>query len=224
MESPNVKPTRGRPPRQAEKHVVNHLLESTERLLQNRSYLDLTEQDIASAAGVNRTMIHYYFGDKEGLLFDLLVATGEAVREKLKAFDTLDLTKPAITRRIVEILVDAWYDKPWVTRIMLVELTRTGSTLAQRYKKKYGSQGLGLSYLRPVVGRLVALGVYDARTNVDFGAMAFYSVVTAPLMLAPFSDGFGMMLDSFKKDAWIDYLAVMFDRQLRSLSSNAMAQ
>jgi AcrR family transcriptional regulator len=43
------------------------ILDAASRLIASKGYAATTVRDIASAAGLNLAMIHYYFGNKEGL-------------------------------------------------------------------------------------------------------------------------------------------------------------
>jgi AcrR family transcriptional regulator len=68
---------RGRPPRRLESPDVRAaLVEAARRLFAGRGFHEVGTREIARAAGVNPAMIHYYFGDKEGLYKEML---GEAI-------------------------------------------------------------------------------------------------------------------------------------------------
>lgn len=50
-----------------------HVLESTLKLLEKRSFMDLGMRDIAAAAGVSPAAIYRYFGNREELLVEALI-------------------------------------------------------------------------------------------------------------------------------------------------------
>lgn len=207
--------TRGRPRNKAQKPVHERLLEATELLLRDHTHFELTERKIVTAAGTKDAMIHYYFGDKDGLLFDVIVRYYDDVMARLKALDTLDPALDHITYDIFRILIDAYYARPWITRMALSEFARGRSAIKEAFMKKYGTQGQGLVRVRRLMEHLIECGVYDRKTNAAYASLSMYSMILSPLFLAPFSEGTGFELDQRKKDEWIDHVATLFDRQFR---------
>lgn len=215
-DSPISKKIRGRPPISTKSQVMQRLLEATERLLREQNHLDLTERKIAAAAGTNEAMIHYYFGSKDGLLFELIARQSDEVLEKLKALDTINPVPQSVTRHIFKTFIDAYYAKPWIGKIMVSELARSGSTIKGLFLKRYGAHGMGLVHLRHLLSRLIDSGVYDSRINAEYAALSMFYILSAPLMLASLSGDIDVVLDNFKKDSWIDHVTDLFDRQLRT--------
>ena len=213
---PIAKPARGRPRSADKRQVVQQLLDVTEVMLRETSHFDLTERKIAAAAQTNEAMIHYYFGGKDGLVFALILRYYEEISGKLAALESIDTASKNVIRDVFRILINAYYDKPWMARIVVSEFARGRSAIKDFYMEKFGPQGLGLARLKGVLQRLVECGVCNPRTNVDFVALGMYSMITAPFLLTPFSGDANFELSEIKKDDWIDYVADLFGRQLRA--------
>lgn len=214
-DQPTSKRTRGRPRSDTKGQVIEKLLEATELFLRDNSHFDLTERKIASVAGVNDAMINYYFGGKDKLLFEIITHQMNELERKLRVLDTIKLESKSITRDIFKILINTYYDKPWIAKFAVSEFGRRGSAINALYVKKYGAQGSGLVYFRRVISRLIEVGIYDRRINVEYAAKSMLFIVIGPLNFPQVSDDSSIAFDEFRKDSWIDYIADMFDCQFR---------
>jgi AcrR family transcriptional regulator len=214
-EWPVPKPIRGRPRKDARRQVVERLLQAAELLLQELNHVDLTERKIAAAAETSEAMIHYYFGDKDGLLFAVIVRYYDDVSDRLKALDMIDPAAKTITRDIFNIMMNAYYHKPWIARIMVAEFARGRSAIKAAYMKKFGPQGFGLIRLQQAFDRLIECGVYDRRVNATNAALGMFSMITGPIFMAPLYGGSSINLTQPRQEEWIDYVADLFDCQLR---------
>lgn len=214
-----TKRSRGRPPGDAGKQVAQRLLDATELLLRTENIHSLSERKIAALAEVDDRMIHYYFGGKEGLLFSVFTIFCDDFREKLKALDRVDSMSPLVTRHICEILIDAFYAKPWIAKNLCAELTQPGSVIRDCFIKKYGATGSTMSYLQVVFERLIKCGVYDSSLKSSYATLCVYSTISAPFTLTPFKDEGDTALEELKKDEWIDFVADLFDRKFRALET-----
>lgn len=215
VDSPAPKRPRGRPRSATKRQVIDKLLEAAELFLRDHSHVDLTERKIAEAAGVDDAMINYYFGGKDGLLFNVLVHQNNEIEKKLRALDTIDPGSPSVTRNIFEILIDAYYDKPWITKYAASEFTRNGSAFYELFVKKYGTQGIMLVYLRRLINQLMERGIYHRRVNVEYVAKSMLFIVSAPMIFTQRSGDGTPAFEEFTNDCWINHVADMFDCYLR---------
>jgi len=223
MEQPDTpitaKPVRGRPRNAAKLPVVQRLLDASEELLRDHSHVDLTERKIAASAGVDIRMIHYYFGDKDGLIFAVIARYCDTVSDDLARLDAIVPGPANVTRQIYKVLVGAYYAKPWIARILASELAHTHSAIKQFFIGKYGLEGDALFRIRRTFNRMVAAGVYDAGINVAQSAIALFMMSLAPVMIGPLFGISGADVDWFKNDEWLDFIADLFDRKLRGQAS-----
>jgi AcrR family transcriptional regulator len=210
-----AKPARGRPRNAARVPVVQRLLDATEDLLRDHNHVDLTERKIAATAGVDIRMIHYYFGDKDGLIFAVIARYCETASATLATLQSIAAGTESVTRQIYKVLVGAYYAKPWIARILASELAHAHSPIKQFFIHKYGLEGDALARIRQVFGRMVAAGVYDPGIDIAQSAVALFMLSLAPVMVGPLFGFAGAEPDWFKKDAWLDFVADLFDRKLR---------
>lgn len=211
----------GRPKTQDKTQVVTKLLEAAEVLLSEYTHHELTERKIATTAGINEAMIHYYFGGKDGLLFEVMLRYYDGVAERLKALELIDPDSPTVTRDLFKTLMNAYYEKHWITRMIIAEFARGESAFKDLYMKKFGVQGVGLEKLRRTIERLVQCGVYKSSLNPDYIVLSIFSMITGPFITGqfltkPFAGSAGLPPDFLKQDAWIDHVADQLDRQLHA--------
>ena len=214
VESGKSAQARGRPRRVANRQVVDQLMQATEELLRQRSHIDLTEREIAAAAGVTQAMIHYYFIDKDGLLFDVFARHNDEIQDKLKMLQVIDPASKNLHHQIFRILIGAYYAKPWILKIIVSEVMREGSAITEFFKKKYGSERPVLEHLRKLFQRLIDAGVYDKKINISHLAVCIYSIITGPTLLVSVCDATCSLFEQCKSEEWIDYVASLFDRNI----------
>ena len=205
---------RGRPRRLANRQVVDQLMAATEELLRHRSHIDVTEREIATAAGVTQAMIHYYFQDKDGLLFEVFARHNDEIQTKLKSLHAIHPKSKNLHRQIFRILFNAYFAKPWILKIITAEAMREGSMVTEFFKNKYGSERPVLEHLHKLIKRLIDAGVYNNQVNVRHLAIHIFSIIAGPTMLVNVSDASGSLFEQCKNEDWIDYLASLFDRNL----------
>ena len=206
------KSARGRPRNADKRQVVQRLMDVTEEMLRATNHFDLSERKIAGTAGINEAMIHYYFGGKDGLLFALILRYYDEIAERLQALDRIDPKSPHVIREIFRMLIDTYYCKPWLARVVVSEFAKGSSAIKNAYMDKFGPKGLGLARLRAVFERLMAAGVCR-QVDSDYVARGMYSMLIAPFLLAPFAEQ-DFALNSVVHDDWIDYVADLFEHQL----------
>lgn len=188
----------------------------TESLLKQYSHHDLTERQIAEAANVDQKMIHYYFGDKNGLIFDLTSRYTEEVAVSLKKLCEIDPTDKFVTRRFFEILIDSYFEKPWFLRVMASEYPRADSPIMKRFFEKYGSLGNGTICIQKALDRLVKLGVFTDEVDTHLTALTIISLFGASYMRFSLLSNFGLSntVNQRRRREWIEHLADLFGRQL----------
>lgn len=109
------------------------ILDAAEALFARQGFAATTTKQIGAAAGVNPALIHYYFGNKEGLyrallrrLFETIIARGA---RQLAASPPPD----AAVRALVGIQSDTMVEHPSLPRLLARELVDQGMTHAGEY-------------------------------------------------------------------------------------------
>jgi len=141
---------RGRPAQRLKLPDVRQSLLSVARhLFTERGFHEVSTREIALAAGVNPAMIHYYFGDKEGLYRAML----EAVFEQLVAQVGKLATTPGESgpiERILELYATTLVHDPWIPRLMIREVLSDGAPFREEFIERFAGPA---SVLVPTVMR-----------------------------------------------------------------------
>jgi AcrR family transcriptional regulator len=94
------------------------IIEAAERLLAARDPTELTFEDVAEAAGVSRTLVHTYFGDRAGLLAEVYLRASRSLDDDL----TRALQAPGGPLEQLDRVVDAYLraarDEPALWRLL----------------------------------------------------------------------------------------------------------
>jgi AcrR family transcriptional regulator len=114
----------------SEIETSDSILDAAEELFARQGFAATTTKQIGSAAGVNPALIHYYFGNKEGLyrallrrLFESIIARGG---QQLAAKPAPDVA----VRALVGIQSDIMVEHPSFPRLLARELVDHGMTHA----------------------------------------------------------------------------------------------
>lgn len=205
---------RGRPAINASHDIAEIILDAAERLLQKYDCCDLTTKSIAQEANVDKAMIRYYYGNKDGLILEIINRYSAHMAQQLTALEGLDLESPSITHDMFEILIKTNYSKPWITRLLTSELSRGNSSIKATYLKRVGDKGMTLSILEKLLKKLVEKGVYDSSFDITCMTLSIASIATAPIIVSGFYGG-AVDVVKDKREKWIDYLSDLFDHKLR---------
>ena len=130
----------GRPARRDEDGggVREALLDAARSLFARRDYPAVSIREIAAEAGVTPAMVHYYFGDKQGLFDAMLEATFGRVLEHAR--------RAAAERRsdglagLLEILVETIGNQPWLPPLVLREVFSEDGRMRDRFIEMYAGQ------------------------------------------------------------------------------------
>ena len=84
----------------------NHIKETAKKMFFKEGRYDATTQDIADAAGVNRTLLHYYFRSRDILLEKVLLEGQIEFKQKMSE----KLVKEESFRERISRFIDAWME------------------------------------------------------------------------------------------------------------------
>lgn len=76
----------GRPPKNANLNIRERLFDAAKELFGKYDYATVSTRRIAEKANTTPAMIRYYFGNKEGLHYEVILETGKKIHELLQNF------------------------------------------------------------------------------------------------------------------------------------------
>jgi TetR/AcrR family transcriptional regulator len=107
------------------------ILAAAEELFAARGFAGTTVRDIAQSAGVNPAMIHYYFGNKEGLYRAIIESAASTVRSLLITATSGAETLEEILTRFVGGYASYIFSHTNLARVLHRELLAGGAYLKQ---------------------------------------------------------------------------------------------
>ena len=136
------------------------LLEAAKRVLRQRGYAGLSTRDVAEAAGVPLSQIHYHFGSKQGMILALFEHLNSQLLDRQhalfndaslklseqwdRACDYLDEDiASGYVRVLQELIAASWADAPVakVIRAGIMGWIELLAELARRAARKFGGLG-----------------------------------------------------------------------------------
>lgn len=186
----------GRPGGAAHTDAVRaELLRAARELFSARDFAAVSVRDIARAAHVNPAMVHYHFGDKQGLYRAMLEETLAPLFARIQeAFARQDAALAAPIPEILQKVMTTMARNPWVPRLLVREVLTDGGRFRDVFVREFAPRG---------VGRLPALLERERaqrRLRADFdptlGALSLVSLVLFPFLTLPVAEAvFGVHAD-----------------------------
>ncbi len=121
---------------QRDSSTEQHIKETAKRIFFSEGKLHATTQDIADAAGVNRTLLNYYFRSRD-ILFEQ-VAT-EARAEMSADLDTVFAAKLEFkdkVQQLINVFMDQAMKFPYREMYIVTELNRTEKSVPEEKKTR----------------------------------------------------------------------------------------
>ncbi|MDB5985188.1 MAG: TetR/AcrR family transcriptional regulator [Nevskia sp.] len=170
------------------------LLKTAQQVFLERGYEGASIEEIMRRVGGSKASLYSYFGSKEGLFFEILVAQTEAFMQELRIPETADDDLEKTLRRIGTTFLKVMLDEQrrGLFRIMIAETSRLPPELIQRFFDFGPHRG------RKAFSRYLTLQRDAGRLRFDDGQRAasqFFELIKGQphtrtlLGLAPFAEG-----------------------------------
>lgn len=131
----------GRPVKKGGGHDVREaLLEAAGRLFAARGVEEVSLRELARAARVTSAMVHYYFGDKQGLYDALLERALARLLERVRAVTETPVAKQDEIAALLQVAVGTLSSEPWIPSLIIREVLAEGGRFRDRFIEGYASQ------------------------------------------------------------------------------------
>ena len=191
----------GRPEGAAHRETVRaDLLRAARELFAKRDFTATSVREIAAAARVNPAMIHYHFGDKDGLYRAMLQETLGPVLQKVQELvDRSGRDSQASIHDALEAVMTMLAHEPWVARLIVREVLAEEGPFRELFIREFAAKGGGR--VPQLLEREMANGRVRKDLDPTLGALSFLSMALFPFIALPVAEKvFGIrMTDAFTR-------------------------
>jgi AcrR family transcriptional regulator len=199
----------GRPAGAEADDVRRALLEAAERLFAVQGFKGVPVRAIADAAGVNPAMIHYYFGDKQGLHQAVLENALQPLFDRLRGWVESRESERGDIRVLVDVYVRAVATRPWIPALLMREVLAHEGPFRERFVREIAPRGAG-TLVRAIASEQAA-GRLRADLDPKLAALSLVSMALFPFLALPIArDVFGLRLDGADLERLIEHTERMF--------------
>lgn len=197
----------GRPSEQGRREVRGRLGTAARELFARHGFEAVSLKQVAEAAGVTPAMVHYYFGDKQGLWLAVLEDYLEealggmlAARAQIEGPGGLDV----YLARHAELLAR----QPWVAPLLFRELILGGGPSAD-FVQRFPAQLRDL--LRSAVEHAKRRGEIARELDSDLLVLSLLSAAVFPFLVRPMAERlFAAPIDAAFASRWAPHAARIF--------------
>lgn len=201
----------GRPGGAAHRETVRaNLLKAARELFARRDFTAAGVREIAAAARVNPAMIHYHFGDKEGLYRAMLQESiGPVLRKVQNLLDHGGGRSQTTIHDTFEALMITLAREPWVARLIVREVLAEEGPFRETFIREFAAKGGGR--LPQLLEREMARGRIREDLDTTLGAISFLSMALFPFIALPVAEKvFGIQLSDAFARRLVEHTTKMF--------------
>jgi len=174
----------GRPQRGEGEAVRRALLEAARELFAERGFEAVTLREIAAAAGVNAAMVHYYFGNKQGLYLAILSEGAAPLLAHLeRALERPDADGEQVVREFLTRFAATMAREPWLPQLFMREVLSADGPLREQFVERFAARGARA--LRALLRRDRRRGRLGEGVEPRLGAIALMSLAWFPFIARP---------------------------------------
>ncbi len=166
------------------------ILEAAEQVFVEKGLSGARMQEIADRAGINKTLLHYYFRTKENIFSRILRQVFSTFLQKIDASIPDDAPFPAALRMFIDSFVDYIAGHPKIPMFVMQELSRGGGIVSEVLagtldRISFPNRFLKLISQEVEAGKLEA--VDPAQTVITVLGSCIYYFVAEPIIRAVLS-------------------------------------
>lgn len=192
--------TPGRPSGDTE--IRDRLLEIALREFSTHGFRGVSVTTIAKEVGATPAMIHYYFGNKQGLYEAVLQHALGPILARLEAVRVDPPEGEDLLPRFIHGYMRLLAESPAVPSLIVRDVLSPGGQMRETFLKGFASRGG--SGVRDLVKRAQSLGRLRADLDPDLAALSLLSMAVFPFVGRPVA---GQVLDYSLEPERIDELA-----------------
>ena len=195
---------------QQEQEIRAALLQAAREQFAKRDFEAVSVRRIASAVGVNAAMVHYYFGNKEGLYLAMLETSFTPLIEQLQALQSNDQenSRDAIAT-FLRSYMNTLLNEPWLPNLIVREILYQEGELREQFIRMFGLKVDDL--LLRLLERRKKEGHRVASLEPQLSALSLISMAAFPFMARPVVEKvFQFELDEQSVERIIAHILALF--------------
>jgi AcrR family transcriptional regulator len=162
------------------------LLAAARAAFSSRGYAAVSLRDVAKQAGTTAAMVHYYFGDKDGLFAALLESALTGVLERVRS-GLAERAKSGVSAAPLDFFFDVAQEAlgatPWIPQLILREVLTEGAPFRERFVESYARPMSQL--LRGALLVEIGAGRLRADLDVDLALTSLLGMAAFPFIAQP---------------------------------------
>jgi len=173
----------GRPRQETRAPAVREaLLQAARDYFSSRGFQRASLRAIASRAKVNPAMVHYYFGNKEGLFIAMLSETVGPLINELESLNERDAGREAL-RGFLRQYAETLLKEPWLPNLLVREVMFQEGEVREAFIGRFASRASGS--LRGLLERDIEGGDLPGHLDPALGALGILSLIVFPFIAQP---------------------------------------
>ena len=160
----------------------NHIKETAKNIFFKEGRYQATTQDIADTAGVNRTLLHYYFRSRE-MLLEIVLGEGQAeFKEKMSKKIDQTLSFKARISQFIDVWMEQTNEYPYLDSYLVSQM-HNGAFLENLVNKSKTNQKELSDFLTDIENEMKA-GSITKMEPIQF-VLNLISMISYPLIMRP---------------------------------------
>lgn len=201
----------GRPEGAAHREAVRAaLLKAARELFAKRDFTAASVREIARAARVNPAMIHYHFGDKDGLYRAMLQESiGPVLQKVQELMDHGNLQSETSIHDALDAVMTMLAREPWVARLIVREVLAEEGPFREQFVREFAAKGGGR--VPQLLEREMANGRVRKDLDPTLGGLSFMSLALFPFFALPVAEKiFGIRMTEAFTRRLVDHTTRIF--------------
>lgn len=173
----------GRPPGDARSQAVRDaLLHAARNYFSSRGFQQASLRAIAAEAKVNPAMVHYYFGNKQGLFIAMLSETVAPLIDELERLSDEGAGRDAL-HDFLRHYANTLLKEPWLPNLVVREVMFQEGRVRDEFIARFASRASGS--LRALLERDIEAGDLPAHVDPVLGSLGILSLILFPFIAQP---------------------------------------
>jgi TetR/AcrR family transcriptional regulator len=190
--------------------VRQALTAAARALFTRRAFNEVGIREIAAAANATPAMIHYYFGDKEGLYVAMLEDVLQRLLAQLHEAATAGTGGDPLVA-LLRIYITTLARDPWIPRLLVREVLVEGAPFRDRFIKDFASQGA--VFVPALLRDAIANGRLRADLDPILATLSLVGMAAFPFIAFPVASRvFQISIDAEFRERFIAHTARLFLR------------